>query len=70
MYLRLLLNTVLFDFWSTLGFLESALGSLLVIFLSMGAKVKTVLPPAQELDFQGLGASGSVLFEGLVRTSF
>ena len=39
-------------------------------FSGMAAKVKTVLAPARELDFQGLGASGSVLFEGLARTSF
>ena len=39
-------------------------------FSGMGAKVKTVLAPAREFDFQGLGGSGSILFEGLVRTSF
>ena len=40
------------------------------IFSGMGAKVKTVLAPTQEFDFQGLGGSGSILFEGHVRTSF
>ena len=58
------------SFWSTLGFLGNVFGSFLSIFSGMAAKVKTVLAPARELDFQGLGASGSVLFEGLARTSF
>ena len=56
-----------FSFWSTLGSLGCAFGNLLYIFSGMGAKVKTVLAPTRELDFQGLGGSGSVLFEGLVR---
>ena len=58
------------SFWSTLGSLGSAFGSFLDIFSDMAAKVRTVLAPARELDFQGLGASGSVLFESLARTSF
>ena len=58
------------SFWSTLGSLESAFGSFLDIFSGMAAKVKTVLALARRLDFQGLGPSGSVLFEGLARTSF
>ena len=58
------------SFWSTLGSLGSAFGSFLDIFSGMAAKVKTMLALTRELDFQGLGASGSVLFEGLARTSF
>ena len=40
------------------------------IFSGMGVKLKTVLALTREPDFQGLGVSGSVLFEGLVRASF
>ena len=47
-----------------------AFGNPFAIFSGMGAKVKTVLALSGELDLQGLGGSGSVLFEGLVRTSF
>ena len=44
--------------------------SLLDSFSGMAAKVKTMLAPARELDFQGLGGSGSVLFEVPARASF
>ena len=64
------MNTVCLSFWSTLGSLGIVFGSLLDSFSGMAAKVKTVLAPARELDFQGLGGSGSILFQSLVRTSF
>ena len=65
-----LLNTVLFEFFVDFRVSWGRFWSLLGIFSGMGAKVETVLAPAREFDFQGLGGSGSVLFEGLARTSF
>ena len=63
-------NTVLFEFLVDFRVPWERFWGFLDIFSGMAAKVKTVLAPARELDFQGLGGSGSVLFEGLVRTSF
>ena len=58
------------SFWSTLGFLGGTFGSLLGIFSGMGVKVKTVLSPAREFDFQGLGGSESVVFRALCEHRF
>ena len=51
----LLLNTVLFEFVVDFRVPWVRFGNLLGIFSGMGAKVKTVLAPTRELDFQGLG---------------